>query len=127
MLHHAAQGKPYACFVRADSRLPFMAMPDAVKALLQLEAAPRARLTRTVYNVTSFSLTAEEILRLVRQTFPSAQVTFEPDAARQGIVDSWPADIDDAAARRDWGWAPDFDQRRAFAEYLIPTIRQRYS
>ena len=127
MLHHAAQGKPYACFVRADSRLPFMAMPDAVKALLQLEAAPRARLTRTVYNVTSFSLTAEEFLRLVHQAFPGAQVTFEPDASRQGIVDSWPADIDDAAARRDWGWAPDFDQRRAFEEYLIPTIRQRYS
>jgi threonine 3-dehydrogenase len=112
--------------VRADSQLPFMAMPDAIKALLQLEAAPKARLTRTVYNVTSFSLTAEDFLHLVHRAFPEARVTFEPDVRRQGIVDSWPADVDDAAARRDWGWAPEFDLQRAFEEYLIPTIRQRY-
>jgi nucleoside-diphosphate-sugar epimerase len=79
-----------------------------------------------VYNVTSFSLTAEQIRDLTRQAFPSAQITFEPDLKRQGIVDSWPVDLDDGAARRDWGWEPEYDVRRSFGEYLIPNITRRY-
>ncbi len=62
MLHHAAQGLPYECFVRPDTRLPFMAMPDAIKSLLLLEAAPVSALTQLVYNVTSFSPSAAENL-----------------------------------------------------------------
>lgn len=126
MLHKAAQGQPYACFVREDTRMPFMAMPDAIKALTDLEAAPRERLTMETYNVTSFSPSAGEILGLVQKAFPRAQVTFEPDLKRQAIVDSWPVDQDDSRARRDWGWKPDYDQRRAFDEYLVPNIKRRY-
>jgi len=126
MLHHAAQGEPYACFVREDARLPFMAMPDAIKSLLLLADAPRERLSRLVYNVTSFSLSALEIYDLVRRAFPDAQVTFRPDVKRQGIVDSWPADIDDSAARQDWDWQPDYDVARAFDEYLVPAVVRRY-
>jgi len=126
MLHHAAKGEPYRCFVREDTRMPFMAMPDAIKALLLLERAPRERLTSHVYNVTSFNPSAGEILAEVRAAFPAAQVTFEPDTKRQAIVDSWPVDQDDSLARRDWGWQPDYDQRRAFDEYLVPNIRRRY-
>ncbi len=126
MLHHAAQAKPYACFVREDARLPFMAMPDAVKSLLELEAAPLEKLSRLVYNVTSFSPTALEFKNTVQQYFPAAEITFKPHLARQLIVDSWPGDIDDSAARQDWDWQPDFDQTRSFNEYLIPSIRQRY-
>jgi threonine 3-dehydrogenase len=127
MLHHAAQGIPYACFVRPDSALPFMAMPDAVKSLVELEAAPRENLTQDVYNVTSFSMTAREIYETVKRAFPKAEVTFEPDLDRQGIVDSWPADLDDSAAREDWGWQPDYDMSRAFEDYLIPNISRRYA
>jgi threonine 3-dehydrogenase len=127
MLHHAAQGKPYACFVRPDSQLPFMVMPDAVKALLLLEAAPRERLSQVVYNVTSYSPTATEMLQVILRSFPSAQITFAPDERRQAIVDSWPADVDDSAARRDWLWKPEYDFRRSFEEYLIPSVRQRYA
>ncbi len=127
MLHHAAQGRPYACFVRPDSTLPFMVMPDAIKAIIALEQAPRDALTRDVYNVTSFSLSAEDIYHIVLKAFPGAQVTFKPDLDRQGIVDSWPADIDDNTARRDWGWKPDYDQGRSFDEYLIPNILARYA
>lgn len=127
MLHHAAQGIPYACFVRRDTRLPFMVMPDAIKSLLMLEAAPRAALSQYVYNVTSFSPSAQEIYEIVMKAFPQAQITFEPHAARQGIVDSWPADINDEAARCDWGWSPEYDQKRAFEEYLIPAIQKRYA
>ncbi len=127
MLHAAAKGEPYACFVREDTTMPFMAMPDAIKALLMLEAAPRERLSRQVYNVTSFNPSASMIYRLVKAAFPEAQITFKPDLKRQGIVDSWPVDQDDALARRDWDWQPDYDQARAFDEYLIPRIRERYA
>jgi nucleoside-diphosphate-sugar epimerase len=126
MLHAAAKGEPYACFVREDTILPFMVMPDAVTALLDLSAAPLEELRRSVYNVTSFSLTAEEFRDRVLAAFPDAVITFEPDERRQGIVDSWPAGLSDRSARRDWGWAPDYDVDRAFNEYLIPNIRERY-
>ncbi len=126
MLHAAAQGKSYAAFVREDTRIPFMAMPDAIRALLMLAQTPPERLTTRVYNVTSFSLSAGEIRDLTLHFFPDADIRFEPHAKRQAIVDSWPADIDDSTARRDWGWQPQYDQQAAFETYLIPTIRQRY-
>jgi hypothetical protein len=62
----------------------------------------------------------------VLRAFPDAQITYQVDAKRQGIVDTWPADTDDSAARRDWGFAPQFDVVRAFENYLIPNIRNRY-
>lgn len=126
MIHAAARGEPYACFVRPDSRIPFMAMPDGVDALLQLAAAPRERLTRTAYNLSAFNPSAEEIRDEVVRAFPGAAIPWKTDEKRQGIVDSWPEDVDDSAARRDWGFAPAYDFRRAFNEYLIPTIKARY-
>lgn len=126
MLHAAAQDEPYACFVAEDRAIPFMAMPDAVKALLQLAKAPASTLSRRVYNITSFSLTAGGFKEQVLHYFPNAQITFDPDIKRQGIVDSWPADLNDNDARRDWGWKPDYNLERAFGEYLVPNIRQRY-
>jgi nucleoside-diphosphate-sugar epimerase len=126
MLHAAAAGKPYACFVREDTRIPFLAMPDAVRALLALEAAPEDALSRKVYNVGSFNPSAHEVYERVRRAFPEARVTFEPDVKRQGIVDSWPVDVDDTAARADWGWAPAYDLERAFDEYLLPAVSRRY-
>ena len=127
MIHHAAQGVPYACFVRPDTRIPFMAMPDGVDALLALAAAPPGSLSRQVYNVGAFAPSAAEIGDLVAAAFPGARITFEPDWKRQGIVDSWPADVDDSVARKDWSFAPRYDLRRAFAEYLIPTIQKMYA
>ena len=126
MLHAAAQGQPNACFVRPDTRIPFMAMPDGVEALIRLAAAPRETLSRMVYNVGAFNPSAEEIRGRVVAAFPGANITFAPHLKRQQIVDSWPADVDDSAARRDWGFAPRYDEARAFSEYLIPTIRERY-
>jgi threonine 3-dehydrogenase len=126
MLHAAAKCEPYACFVREDVAIPFMAMPDAVKSLLLLTEAPMEDLRHQVYNVTSFSLTASEFRERVVASFPEADITYKPDTARQAIVDSWPADMDDSTARRDWGWEPDYDIDRCFNEYLIPNIRQRY-
>jgi nucleoside-diphosphate-sugar epimerase len=126
MIHAAAKGEPYGCFVRKDTRIPFMVMPDAIDALLQLAAAPRDRLTRNAYNVGAFSPTADEICEVVTRAFPRASVTWNTDEKRQRIVDSWPAEVDDSAARRDWGFAPRYDFARAFNDYLIPTIKERY-
>lgn len=126
MLHHAAQGEPYHCFVREDTRIPFMVMPDAIEALLALEAAPKEKLNREVYNISAFNPSAAELRDLVQKAFPRAEMRFEPDRKRQAIVDSWPGDVDCRAAERDWGWKPMFPMNRAFEEYLIPGIRKRY-
>lgn len=126
MLHAAAKGEPYACFVRQDVRIPFMAMPDAVTALLRLTEAPAEKLSRRVYNVTSFSLSAADFHDWVLKFFPKAEVIFNPDVKRQAIVDSWPADLDDSAAQRDWNWQPEYDVERSFNEYLVPNITRRY-
>jgi threonine 3-dehydrogenase len=126
MIHAAARGESYDCFVRPDTRIPFMAMPDAIEALLALATAPRTRVSRTAYNLSAFNPTAQEIHDVVSAAFPRAAIGWAVDRKRQGIVDSWPADVDDSTARRDWGFAPAYDFRRAFDEYLIPTIRERY-
>ncbi len=126
MLHAAAQGQPYHCFVREDTYIPFMAMPDAARSLLMLGQAPEENLSRHVYNVTSFSLSAGQIRDWVVEAFPEAQITFKPDNKRQAIIDSWPADVDDSAAQHDWGWKPKYIAERAFREYLIPNIVKRY-
>jgi threonine 3-dehydrogenase len=127
MIHAAAKGERYDCFVRPETKIPFMAMPDGVDALLTLAASPREQLTRSAYNLTAFNPSAEEIRDVVVAAFPEATIGFRVDAKRQGIVDSWPEAVDDSAARRDWGFDPRYDFDRAFREYLIPTIRQRYS
>jgi len=126
MIHAAAAGRLYHCFVRPDTQIPFMAMPDAVESILRLMATPRQRLTRLVYNVRAFAPTAGEIAQMVQQAFPQARIVTHVDEKRQRIVDSWPADVDDSAARCDWGHAPRYDFISAFHDYLIPTIRTRY-
>ena len=127
MIHSAAAGRPYACFVRDDTRIPFMAMPDAISALLALLDAPAGSLTSTVYNATGFSPSAGELAALVRRAFPGAEITFAPDPRRQAIVDSWPEDVDDTRARRDWAFRPAYDLERAFTEYLVPNVTRRYA
>ncbi|MDG1898509.1 MAG: NAD-dependent epimerase/dehydratase family protein [Phycisphaerales bacterium] len=126
MLHAAARGAAYTCFVRADSQLPFMTMPEAVRAILELTDAPRSSLSRASYNVRSFAPTAAELADAIRTRFTDLDVTFEPTPGRQLIVDGWPADVDDAAARSDWGWAPTHTLDSALDEYLIPGLKAHY-
>jgi nucleoside-diphosphate-sugar epimerase len=126
MLHAGAKGEPYDCFVREDTRINFMAMPDAVNALIKLSEAPAENLTKRVYNVTSFSLSAAEFRDQVIKAFPDAEIGTKIHEKRQAIVDSWPEDTDDSAARRDWGWESEYDLERCFMEYLVPNIKKRY-
>lgn len=122
MLHAAAQRKPYVCFVAEHTRLPFMSMPDAVEALLRLAQADPSQLSGTVYNVKGFSCSAGEIREQVLRCFPQARITFDPQPAKQWMVDSWPADVDDTRARRDWGHAPSHDFESALRDYLVPNL-----
>ncbi len=126
MIHAAAKGEPYSCFVRPDTRIPFMAMPDAVDAVLALTSAPADALGQHVYNVSAFNPSAEEIHELVAHAYPEARISFDADTRRQAIVDSWPRAIDDSAARADWGLSPRYDLTPCFEDYLIPTIAGLY-
>jgi nucleoside-diphosphate-sugar epimerase len=126
MLHAAAKGESYACFVRPDARIPFMTMPEAINAIQGVMSAPSEHLTQVVYNVQSFSPSAEEFLAHVRAYFDEVSVNFEPDLARQSIIDSWPESVDDSRARRDWNWNPTHTIDTAFSDYLVPKIKERY-
>ena len=126
MIHSAAQHHRYACFVRPDAQIPLMTMPDGIDALLKLAGAPRDRLSQTAYNVRAFAPLAEDIRREALRAFPEASIEYAVDEKRQRIIDAWPQDVDDAAARRDWNFQPQYDFERAFRDYLIPTIKRRY-
>lgn len=126
MLHAAAQGKDYECFVRQDSTIPFMAMDDAVDILITLSSAKKEDLTRSIYEVSGFSVSAKQIEEKVKESFPNIQVTYKIDEARQRIVDSWPKEVTSEVAVKDWGYELKFDFDRTFSEYLIPKIRERY-
>ena len=113
----------YEAFARADTRIPLMYMPDGVRALLELAFADKDRLTRTIYNIAAFSPRADEIAKSVLRAIPAAKFTYQPDPVRQGILDSWPKAIDDAAARRDWGWKHKYDLD-GMTDDLVPRIRR---
>ncbi|MBL8822464.1 MAG: NAD-dependent epimerase/dehydratase family protein [Planctomycetia bacterium] len=122
MIHAAAKKQTYKCFVRPDTRIPFMAMPDGVSAILKLAEADNRKLSKPVYNLAGFNPSAEEFRVRVLKAFPEADIQYQPDQRRQLIVDSWPADVNDSAARNDWGFQPQYDFERAFSEYLLPNI-----
>ena len=127
LIHAAARGEPYSCFVRADARLPFCVMPDAVDAFLALAFAGKGKLSRLAYNLGGASLSAAEIVARVRRDFPALLVRYRLDRRRDRIVAGWPAAVDDRAARRDFGFVPGHDRETLFSEYLIPGIRRRYA
>ncbi len=127
MVHSVARGEEYTCFVRPEARIPFMMMPDAARALVMLSEADGASLTQRVYNVGGFAPSARDIFDLLSGYFPSAKVNYKAHPARQAIIDSWPEDVDDSAARREFGWKPLYSFESGFAEYLLPAARARYA
>lgn len=101
--------KKYKCFLREDSYLPMMYMPDAIRATMELMHAPANQISvRTSYNISGMSFSPKEIAASIQKSIPDFQLTCEPDY-RQAIADSWPQSIDDSVANKDWGWNPEFD------------------
>ena len=127
MLHAAARGKPYHCFVREDTRIPFMTMPDAICAIIQIMSAPRKNLSQSVYNIRSFAPTVEEFRVKLLEFFPDAEIEYEVNEKRQQMVDGWPMDTDDSAAKKEWDWNPYHDLDKGLCEYLIPDLKLIYS
>jgi nucleoside-diphosphate-sugar epimerase len=121
----AVKGEPYKCFVREDTVLPMMYMPDCLKATLDLMEADLASLKHhSDFNVGSMSFSAGELAASIRKYVPDFTVTYEPDF-RQAIADSWPRSLDDSAAREEWGWAPAYDLD-AMTQDMLEKLRKKY-
>jgi nucleoside-diphosphate-sugar epimerase len=121
----AVKGEPYKCFVREDTILPMMYMPDCLKATLDLMEADLATLKHhSDFNVGSMSFSAGELAASIRKYVPDFEVTYEPDF-RQAIADSWPRSLDDGAAREEWGWAPAYDLD-AMTQDMLEKLGKKY-
>jgi len=109
IFYEALKKKRYTCFVREDTRLPMMYMPDCLSATIKLmEAEPGEVKRHDAYNVTAMSFSAQELVAEIRKHIPTLKVDYRPDQ-RQKIADSWPMSLDDSEARRDWGFSPQYD------------------
>jgi nucleoside-diphosphate-sugar epimerase len=112
IFHEALSDKEYTCFLKKDTYLPMMYMPDAIRATIELMEAPAEKISiRTSYNVAAMSFSPEEIAAEIKKFIPEFTVNYAPDY-RQAIAESWPQSIDDSYARKDWGWKPEYDISR---------------
>lgn len=110
IFYEAIRHRQYTCFLKPDTRLDMMYMPDAVKAAVEVMAADPGRLQdRNAFNVTAMNFTPEELTAEIRKHIPDFRIDYRVDPVRQAIADSWPQILDDSAARREWGWSPDHD------------------
>ncbi|MBL7703412.1 MAG: NAD-dependent epimerase/dehydratase family protein [Ferruginibacter sp.] len=108
IFHEALEEKKYECFLREDTYLPMMYMPDAIRATIELMEAEASKIsTRTSYNISGMSFSPKEIAAEIKNHIPEFSISYKPDY-RQAIADSWPQSIDDSVARSDWGWKEEF-------------------
>jgi nucleoside-diphosphate-sugar epimerase len=109
IFYEAIKNKEYTCFLKPDSTLPMMYMPDCIKATIDLMQAPMEKLKHhSDFNLAAFSVSPEELVAEIKKHMPEFKISYEPDE-RQKIADSWPKSIDDTAAREEWGWEPEYD------------------
>jgi nucleoside-diphosphate-sugar epimerase len=122
--YEAVKNKRYTCFVREDTRLPMMYMPDCIKATIDLAEADLSQLKHhSDFNVGSMSFSAGELAASIKQHMPEFECSYEPDF-RQQIADSWPSSIDDTPAREEWGWSPAYDLDKMTADMLGSLTRK---
>lgn len=125
IFYEALRNKRYSCFLREDSTLPMMYMPDCIKSTIDLMDADLSRLVHhTDFNLAAISFSPEELAEEIKKHIPEFSISYEPDS-RQAIADSWPKSIDDSAARREWGWSPDYDLA-SMTEDMLKNLRIRY-
>jgi nucleoside-diphosphate-sugar epimerase len=107
--YDAIKHKKYTCFVNEKTKLPMMYMPDCIKAVIDLMQADFSKLKHhNGFNVGSMSFTPVEIAESIKKHIPEFSIDYKPDF-RQAIADSWPDDLDDSAAREEWGWNPTYN------------------
>ncbi len=107
IFYHALQHRKYKCFLKPDTMLDMMFMPDCINAAVMLmEASPERLLHRNAFNVTAMSFTPSMLAAEIRRHLSGFEITYDPDPIRQAIADSWPDSMDDSAARVEWGWRP---------------------
>lgn len=125
-IFHAAVNKgPYTSFLAEDTILPMMFMPDAIRATIELMEAPAEAIrVRSAYNLQGFSFSPEELTKSIQKFLPDFTCGYEPDF-RQEIANSWPHQIDDSAARGDWGWQPEYDLN-SMAEVMLREVKARF-
>jgi nucleoside-diphosphate-sugar epimerase len=126
IFYEAVKNGRYTCFLRADTRLPMMYMPDCLKCTLDLMEADFAGLKHHAnFNVTAMSFSAGELAAEIRKKMPAFVCEYEPDF-RQEIADSWPDSVDDSAARREWGWKPSYDLVR-MTDDMLTVLQARHA
>lgn len=124
IFHAAVKGEAYECFLKEDTRLPMMYIPDAIRATIDLMEAPGEDITvRTSYNLAGVSFTPAEIAAEIKSQIPGFSVSYVPDF-RQAIAETWTETIDDSAARQDWGWQPEYDLQ-AMAKDMIKNLSEQ--
>ncbi len=122
--YEAIKNKRYTCFVREDTALPMMYMPDCINAIIQLAEAPISNLKHhSDFNVTAMSFSAGELAQSIKEVIPEFTCEYKPDF-RQQIADSWPSSLDDSAAREEWGWEPEYDLR-AMTQDMIEKLSEK--
>ncbi len=110
IFYHALRYGRYTCFLRPDTCLDMMYMPDAIRAMIEVMEADATRLAhRNAFNITAMSFTPEVLAEAIRKHLPKFAIDYEIDPVRQAIADSWPRSLDDSAARGEWNWAPAYD------------------
>ena len=108
IFHEALEDEKYECFLKEDTYLPMMYMPDAIRATIELMEADAAKISiRTSYNISGMSFSPKEIAVEIKKHIAGFSISYKPDY-RQPIADSWPQSIDDTVARKDWGWKEEF-------------------
>jgi nucleoside-diphosphate-sugar epimerase len=118
IFYDALEEQKYTCFLKEDTYLPMMYMPDAIQATLQLMEAPQEQIKiRTSYNIASMSFSPKEVAASIQQLMPEFTIDYKPDY-RQSIADSWPQSIDDSTARNDWGWKHQYELPQMTKEML---------
>jgi len=116
--HQALQKNQYTCFLKEDTYLPMMYMPDAIRATIELMESPQKSVgIRTSYNLSAMSFSPQEVAASIRTHLPDFSISFSPDY-RQQIADSWPQSIDDSVARSDWGWKEEYNLTAMTADML---------
>lgn len=117
--HQALQKNQYTCFLKEDTYLPMMYMPDAIRATIELMEAPQKSVgIRTSYNLSAMSFSPQEVAASIRTHLPDFSISYSPDY-RQQIADSWPQSIDDSVARSDWGWKEEYNLTAMTADMLM--------